>query len=228
MDTKPMMDFLASLAANNSLDWMHAHKAECKASTQDFENFVGELIVRLAVHNPRLLALRPGDLTFKLNRDTRFSADKSPYTPAFRAHISPSGKAPVPVGYFLMLSPGHSFLGGGLFASMFTDATAQIRDYITSNGDELAQIANELKTYGLTIDGEKLKNVPRGHDAEHPQAAFLKYKSWYLEDNVDDAIVRDGPRLLEYAEERFLLMEPFNAYLNKALEGWKMPERPGK
>lgn len=228
MDTKPMMDFLANLAANNSLDWMHAHKAECKAATQDFENFVGELTVRLAAHNPTLLALHPGDLTFKLNRDTRFSNDKSPYTPAFRAHISPAGKAPVPVGYFLMLTPGHSFLGGGLFASMFTDATAQVRDYIVTHGDELGQIADRLKAHGLIVDGDKLKNVPRGYDADHPQAEYLKFKSWYLEDSVEDSIVRDGARLLEHAEARFLLMEPFNAHLNKALTGWKMPERPSK
>lgn len=228
MDTRPMMDFLSNLAANNSLDWMHAHKAECKAATQNFETFVGELIVRLARHAPRLLDLRPGDLTFKLNRDTRFSKDKSPYTPAFRAHISPAGKAPVPVGYFLMLTPGHSFLGGGLFASMFTDATAQVRDYITAHGDELAQIADQLKADGFSVYGEKLKNVPRGYDAAHPQAEFLKNKSWYLEDSVTDSIVTDGPRLTEYAAQRFLLMEPFNAYLNKALIGWKLPERPSK
>lgn len=228
MDTGPMMDFLSSLAANNSLDWMHAHKAECKAATRDFETLVGELIIRLAEHDPALLSLRPGDLTFKLNRDTRFSTDKSPYTPAFRAHISPAGKAPVPVGYFLMLTPGHSFLGGGLFASMFTDATAQVRDYIAAHGDELAQISDKLAASGMHVDGEKLKNVPRGYDAAHPQAEYLKYKSWFLEDGVDDAIVRDGARLTDLAVERFLLMEPFNAYLNKALTGWKMPERPSK
>lgn len=78
------------------------------------------------------------------------------------------------------------------------------------------------------MDGEKLKNVPRGYEADHPQAEFLKFKSWCLEDSVADSIVNDGPQLLEYAAERFFLMEPFNAYLNKALTGWKMPERPSK
>lgn len=54
-----------------------------------------------------------GDLTFKLVRDTRFSRDKSPYNPAFRAHISSMGKLPIPVGYFIMIKPGNqSFLGG--------------------------------------------------------------------------------------------------------------------
>ena len=70
-------------------------------------------------------------------RDTRFSHDKSPYNPAFRAHIAPMGKLPVPVGYYLMLKPGgQSFLGGGLFADMFKDATRMVRDYIAEHGGE--------------------------------------------------------------------------------------------
>lgn len=50
----------------------------------------------------------PKDLTFKIVRDTRFSHDKSPYNPAFRAHISSKGEANfVPVGYYLMIKPGN-------------------------------------------------------------------------------------------------------------------------
>lgn len=226
METASMLHFLTELRANNTLDWMHAHKAEHKRAAADFETLVEELLLRLGKYDSTLLTLRAGDLTSRLNRDTRFSADKSPYTPAFRAHLSTGGKAPVPVGCFLMLTPGGSFLGGGLFASVFTDATQRIRDYTALHGAELAAIADKLHANGIEICGDKLKKVPRGYDVSHPQAEYLKHKSWYLEDRLEDSTVRDTSRFLDLAEARFLLMKPLNDYLNRALDGWQLPQRP--
>ena len=115
---------------------------------------------------------QPKDLTFKLVRDTRFSHDKSPYSPAFRVHISSGGKLPVPVGYYLMLKPGdQSFLGGGLFADMFKEATKMVRDHIAQNGDEWEEILREPAFRELfTVKGNALKNVPAGYEKEHTQA----------------------------------------------------------
>ena len=169
----------------------------------------------------------PKDLTFKIVRDTRFSHDKSPYLPAFRAHISAQGKLPVPVGYYLMIKPGgQSFLGGGLFADMFKDATAMIRDHISGNGEEWERIMHEpaFEKY-FTVKGTALKNVPAGYDKEHPQAEFLKYKSWYVEYFVSDSEVCSEEKFLKKAIEIFKAMKPFNDYLNKALEQFKMPTR---
>ena len=130
----------------------------------------------------------PKDLTFRLVRDTRFSHDKSPYNPAFRAHISSKGKLPVPVGYYLMIKPGgQSFLGGGLFADMFKDATTMVRDYISHNGRAWeAVIHDPAFEKHFTVKGTALKNVPAGYEKDHPQAEYLKYKSWYLEYPLSD------------------------------------------
>lgn len=121
----------------------------------------------------------PKELTFKMVRDTRFSHDKSPYNPAFRAHISSMGKLPIPVGYYLMIKPGgQSFLGGGLFADMFKDATRMVRDYISAHGAEWETIITALSFQKhFTVGGPALKNVPAGYEKEHPQAKYLKFKS---------------------------------------------------
>lgn len=103
------------------------------------------------------------------------------------------GKLPVPVGYYLMIKPGnHSFLDGGLFADMFRDATAMIRDYISRNGEEWEHIIHEpdFEKY-FTVQGTVLKNVPAGYEKEHPQANYLKFKSWYLEYPLKDEEVKD-------------------------------------
>ena len=184
-------------------------------------------ILEIGKFDSSILHNNPKDLTFKIVRDTRFSHDKSPYNPTFRAHISSKGKLPVPVGYYLMIKPDNqSFLGGGLFADMFKDATAMVRDSIVRNAEEWETIihAPEFVKY-FTVQGTALKNVPAGYEKEHPQAEYLKYKSWYLEYPIKDEELYDAETFLVKAAEIFRIMKPFNDYLNKALMGFQMPTR---
>ena len=183
MNTQRMIDYLSELQMNNNREWYHANKEAYKEANAAFEAFLQELILEIGKFDSSILHNSPKDLTFKLVRDTRFSHDKSPYNPAFRAHISAKGKLPVPVGYYVMIKPGgESFLGGGLFADMFKDATRMVRDYLVRNGEEWERILHEPEFEAIfTVQGSALKNVPAGYDKEHPQAEYLKYKSWYLE-----------------------------------------------
>ena len=227
MDTKWILKYLTDLSEHNNREWYHAHKAENKEANAQFEELIQTLILRIGEFDTSILHNQPKELTFKLVRDTRFSHDKSPYNPSFRAHIASKGKLPVPVGYYLMIKPGgRSFLGGGLFADMFKDATAMIRDYITEHGEEFEEIihAPEFQKY-FRVQGTSLKNVPAGYDKEHPQAEYLKFKSWYLEYSVADEVIADAEQFVEEVAKLFRIMKPFNDYLNKALEGFQMPTR---
>ncbi len=226
MNNRILLDYLAELSANNNREWYHAHKKENKEATAQFEELVQRLIYGIGTFDQSVLHNIPKELTFKLVRDTRFSHDKSPYNPSFRAHISSMGKLPVPVGYYVMIKPdGGTFLGGGLFADMFSSATGMVRDYIAAHPDEWTDIisAQEFKKY-FTVKGTALKNVPAGYDKEHPQAEYLKYKSWYLEYFLSDEEVCDEA-FLQKSVEIFKAMKPFNDFLNKALKEFKIPER---
>lgn len=227
MNTQMILDYLSALNANNNREWYHANKEEYRRANTEFEALLRALILEIGKFDSSILHNEPKDLTFKLVRDTRFSHDKSPYNPAFRAHISPKGKLPVPVGYYLMIKPGgQSFLGGGLFADMFKDATTMIRDSISQNGAEFEKIIHDpvFEKY-FTVQGTALKNVPAGYAKDHPQAAYLKYKSWYLEFPLKDDEVGDAEAFLAKAAGLFKIMKPFNDYLNSALAGFQMPER---
>lgn len=227
MNTQLILQYLTDLSENNNREWYHAHKPENKAANAEFEALVGELIARIGEFDSSVLHNEPKSLTFKLVRDTRFSHDKSPYNPAFRAHISSCGKLPVPVGYYLMIKPGgQSFLGGGLFAAIFKDATTMVRDHIAQNGKEFEAILNEPAFQEhFTVQGLALKNVPTGYDKSHPQAEYLKFKSWYLEYFIKDEELLNADAFLTKAAGLFRIMKPFNDYLNKALAGFQMPKR---
>lgn len=219
-----ILEFLTQLRQNNDLEWMREHKAFYQEAKEGFEQVVGSLIDRISIFDPSVCGHQPKELIFRLNRDTRFSADKSPYQPAFRAHISAGGRAPVPVGYFVCITPGASILGGGIFATQFSQATALIRQYIDSHSAEFLEIISDPEFTGsFEVLGEKLKNVPKGYDKEHPAAEYLKHKSWAIEYPIPDELWMDG--FLEKASGIFYKMKPFNDYLNKALVGFEMPKR---
>ena len=228
MNLSVILTYLRELDANNNREWYHAHKTEYKAACAEFESLLRTLIFQIGEFDPGILHNDPQKLTFKLTRDTRFSHDKSPYLPAFRAHIGAMGKLPVPVGYYIMMKPGQqSFLGGGLFADMFKDATAMVRDYISQHGPQWEQIINAPDfVKHFTVQGTALKNVPAGYDRDHPQAAFLKHKSWYLEYPIRDEQFIDADAFAAEAVEVFRLMKPFNDFLNQALAEFQMPARP--
>ena len=227
MNTSLIMDYLSALSINNNRDWYHANKEDYKKANAEFEKLLQALILEIGKFDNSILQNNPKDLTFKIVRDTRFSHDKSPYNPAFRAHISSKGKLPVPVGYYIMIKPGNqSFLGGGLFADMFKDAITMIRNYISQNGEEWEKIIHEpaFEKY-FTVQGTALKKVPAGYEKEHPQAEYLKFKSWYLEYPLKDEALNNAEAFVGRAAELFQIMKPFNDYLNRALSDFKMPER---
>ncbi len=101
-----------------------------------------------------------------------------------------------------------------------------VRNYIYAHGDEFAAIISDKDfTARFAVKGEALKNVPAGYDKDHPQAEYLKNKSWFLEYSVTDELINDAEDFTGSAARLFRLMKPFNDYLNKALIDFKMPER---
>ena len=112
-----------------------------------------------------------------------------------------------------MIKPnGGTFLSGGLFADMFSNATTMVRDYISEHFDEWHEIINAtgFKKY-FTVKGTTLKNVPSGYDKDHPQAEYLKYKSWYLEFFMTDEEVCNSEDFLQKSVEIFKAMKPFSS-----------------
>ncbi len=93
MNTQIIIDYLSALNTHNNREWYHANKEDYKNANTEFEGLLKALILEIGKFDSSILHNNPKDLTFKIVRDTRFSHDKSPYNPAFRAHISSKGKA---------------------------------------------------------------------------------------------------------------------------------------
>ncbi|MDR3361443.1 MAG: DUF2461 domain-containing protein [Desulfovibrio sp.] len=223
-----MLEYLSALESNNNREWYHANKDQFQKANAVFEQLVEKLVISIGQFDAAIIHHIPKELTFRLARDTRFSNDKPPYNPTFRACIAPAGKLPIPVGYYIAIAPDNrSFLGGGLHEAVFKDATIKIRDYIVGHGSKFESIINNKDFLAhFSVKGEALKNVPRGYDETHPQAEYLKLKTWYIQfPLLDNSILSED--FVEEAVRIFHVMKPFNDYLNTALKGVQMPNRAG-
>lgn len=224
MSTIQMVEFLKQLEKNNSFTWMHDHQMDYKQAKQDFIDLATEVLFELGKKDDTYLQVDAKKRMGRLVRDTRFSKDKTPYNPRFMLHMSPYGNEPIPCGPFLCLKAENSIVGGGLFLSTFAPATQKIREAIDKNSNEFTDIIKALKQHNIQILGESLKRVPKPFDPNHPLADYLKYKSWYVEVPIDNAI--DEKEMIQSILYACDLVTPLNEFLNHALGDLRLPKRP--
>jgi len=157
-------DFYERLEADNSRSFWSAHKAE-------YERFVREPMLALADELEDEFG--PAHL-FRPNRDTRFSADKSPYKTHQGLFIS---RVPG-TGFYVQVSADGVLASGG-FHSHGPDQIERFRRAVASEGTgtELASIVAGLSRNGLEVGGDQLKTRPRGIPADHPRVDLLRYRS---------------------------------------------------
>lgn len=223
-----VMQFLKELEQHNNKEWFHSHKKEYEQAKTCFCELLERILIEVGKTDPSVDELEARRLLGRINRDTRFGADKSPYHTSFRAHISPCASAPIPCAYFINVQPcDNTIVGGGLFAHMFKDATSMIRQAIVDHPQEFIYIVeNEIFKKHFTLLGLKLKKVPNGYDADSAISEYLKHKSWFIECHIEDKDLVDDDVFVHKAVELCAAMKPFNDFLNVALTDFKMPARP--
>lgn len=210
---KEVMQFLAQLAANNNKEWMDAHKQAYQDARKRFIEVVDQLLVGMSGFEPRMSELKAKDCIFRINRDIRFSNNKSPYKNNFGAYFAPGGKNVVAPGYYIHIQPGQSFFGGGIYMPD-GETIKKIRQEIDYNPDELLNLLQqpEFHEWFGSLTGEQLKTAPKGYPADHPNIHLLRMKSFIAMKSLTDAQVT-GERLVETVVRGFQVMKPLNDYL---------------
>lgn len=209
--------FLAELARNNERDWFQANKGRYATEVEGpFLAFLAELEPRLSkisrhfVVDPR----RTGGSMFRIYRDTRFSADKTPYKTHVAAQFSHEARSKdrsVP-GFYLHLAPDESLGGGGLYHPE-PGALGQVRDRIAGKPKEWEAV---LKG-GLPIQGDTLKRPPAGFDPAHRFVDALKRKDHYTMVGFTAKEVQ-APGFLDRYVDSCAEVAPLMKFLARALE----------
>lgn len=218
MDVKQMHNFLSGLAANNSKEWMDAHKSDYMTAKQNFIDLVQHLINKTAPKDPEVASEEAKKCIFRLNRDVRFSNNKDPYKTNFGGSISKGGRKTGNPGYYIHIMPGNNFAGGGLYHPM-PDALKKIRQEIDYNADELRGIMNS-KYFKSVFDepyDDKVKTAPKGFSKDNPNIDLLRYKSFiYMRKFTDkEAQSSEFPDLIQ---ETFTTIKPYLDFLRRGLD----------
>jgi len=177
------LNFLKALKKNNNKAWFDLHRKSYEEAKNDFVAFIQAVIELQAKNDPTIGSLQAKQCIFRINRDIRFSKDKSPYKTVMGASIKRGGRKSVFGGYYFHCQPGDSFVGGGLWIPMPPDLK-KVRQEIEYGLDEFKKILSSKKfttTYGKTLyQGEEsvLGRIPQGFDKDSPAAEYLKMKSF--------------------------------------------------
>ena len=232
--TAASLRFLRDLARNNKKPWFEAHRDEYEADVRaPMRALIEEMDVRFARFAPELTG-DPKRSMFRINRDIRFSKDKSPYkTHAacwFRhsaADHRVGGDAEAgSAGLYFHLQPRKSFVGAGIWMPP-RPALDKIRDAIADDPKAFGRIiesAAARRRFGGLDDEAMLKRMPRGFSEDHPAARWLRYQSFTIGRQLSDREVL-SQRLADGLEKDFRLMLPLVRWLNGAL-GLRPASRP--
>ena len=220
MLSKETIQFLDDLKANNNRDWFLENKKRYEAFKKDYQQLASDLLDVLKPLDPSLEMLEVKNCTFRINRDIRFSKDKTPYKAHLGFWFSSGAKGQNRSGYYIHLDKEGSFIAGGLYCPE-ADDLKKMRKEIAYFHDDLEAILNEKnfkKEFNDFDRNEKntLKNPPRGYEKEHPAIEFLKLKSFETSQKIDFSAVSKKD-FVEIMSKKLIVLKPLNDFINRAL-----------
>lgn len=216
------IQFLKTLSKNNNKVWFDAHRDQYLDAKKDFENLVSALITKTATFDSDVKDLQVKECVFRINRDIRFSKNKTPYKTNMGASINRGGKKSIYAGYYFHAEPGgKSFAGGGIWMPMAPELK-KIRQEIDYCFDEFKNIVKAKSFVSEYKELEnssemKLNNLPRGYDKENPAGEYLKFKSLVATKYIPDAVLTSN-KLQDTIIKAFKALTPLTKFINKAIE----------
>lgn len=204
--------FFAALAANNEKPWFNEHRG-------DFVRYVQEPMVALATGlaptmtqiDPNFV-VAPGKIISRIHRDTRFSADKSPYRT--NMWLGYTNKLPGwesrPGFYFDLGLEGYSF-GMGYYVAK-REVMDGFREKIRKHSDEFLKMVSPILEHGFHIEGETYKR-PLAPELDPALSQWYERKSFYLDITCQHDKTLFSSTLLDYLKEAFSVLAPLYSYL---------------
>jgi uncharacterized protein (TIGR02453 family) len=214
---KTFPDFFQALAKNNTTKWFDKNRKTYESEVKrPFEAFTREMLERIGAVDPEVrIAAR--DAISRINRDTRFSKDKSPYNLHLTAAISKFGRANREYpGILFRVSHTGVVVFGGLYAPA-TPTLAAVRALLVEDGKALTKATRKkafVQHYG-ELRGEAMKRVPpelRAAVAKDPRVGL---KRFYYRAELPAKLVTSKD-LCDVLMEHWRAARPVNTFLQRA------------
>ncbi len=218
--TKDTVRFFNGLRRNNTREWFERNRPIYEEHVMGpAKSFVVAVGRRLHEISPRILAVpKVNKSIFRLNRDTRFSLDPSPYKTNLGLYFWEGPRSRMESsGFYFHLEPPEMWLGVGIY--MFTDPLMTLfrRAAVDPKlGKELERITAELAAKpDVELGGQHYKRIPAGYNPDHPNAELLKHNGLYAGYNMNIPEEFYSAALVDFCHERFAAVAPLHRWLVK-------------
>ncbi|HWE24443.1 MAG TPA: DUF2461 domain-containing protein [Myxococcales bacterium] len=221
---KEGVSFLAQLARHNERDWFEAHRAVWDDQiVPAMLSWCSQLCEVLRDVMPRLVFVpRVGGSLYRLNRDIRFSRDKSPYKTHVAALLWEGGDKHDAPGIYLHIAPSEVLFGGGMWIFEQEGRLDRYRKRLQDerSAQRLESALSQARKAGLAIEAaEKLKRPPRPFTPEHPRAELSLYKGLTVGKRSTPAAWLHSAEALKRSEAVARAYAPLHAWLRDELCG---------
>lgn len=225
--SREALKFFAGLEKNNTREWFEEHKRTYLDRVKaPMEELVVALSARMARYAPDYVT-EPKSAIYRIYRDTRFSANKTPYKTNCGALFFRSDLGKNQAGaFYLEISHKHVGVAGGLYM-LEPDSLRAVREYLREHWEELDSLLSHgpLKSSMGGLQGESLSRPPKGYPADHPAIETIKAKQWYFWRELPASLAL-SPKLLDDVSGRFEKMAPVVEFLNRPLVALKNRQKP--
>lgn len=212
------ISFFRSLRRNNRREWFQPRKELYEKHVKTPMTELVHVVNReLASWAPAYVA-DPQKAIYRIYRDTRFSADKTPYKDHIAAVFPMRGlEKHAGAGFYFSVSDKEVEVAGGVYMPGPEQLLA-IRTHLVGQHEEFRRIVENRPLRRLMGDlkGEQLSRVPKGFAAEHPASDLVRYKQWLYYVLLEPDLV-STPRLAGEVVKRFRAMLPLVEFLNAPL-----------
>jgi uncharacterized protein (TIGR02453 family) len=208
--------FLQNLSQNNTKAYFDQHKDEYKTLQTEFNGFVEQLLHEIYLFDNQIQMLTAKDCTYRINRDIRFSNNKTPYKTWMGAYISPNGRATSKPAYFFRITAeGKLRVGVGHWIHDTKDLF-RVRTNVLEHAQELTTIlsSKEIQKHFDGLYDWQTTRAPRGFDKTDPSIHLALYKSYACIKEIDISN-SDYTKLKKTLLTIFKSSKPFIDYLRK-------------
>ena len=211
------LDFLKDLRKNNNRDWFHSNKKRYETDLKKpFAALITSLI-EVAKEIDPLVEIQAKDAIFRINRDTRFSKDKTPYKTHVGAIISRFGRKQKEFpGYYVHIEAGRLMLGGGAYF-LPTDLLKKVREHIITHPAAFEKIINDqhfVEKYEH-VQGNKNKRIPKEmREAATKQPLIFNKQFYYMAELPPKIAIND--EFIEFVRLYFQAGAALNQFIATA------------
>lgn len=218
--SKAFIDFFKELSENNTTAWFAEHKKDYETHVKKpFALLVEDIIKRIQKHQPEV-QIKASDAIFRINKDIRFSKDKTPYNTHVSANISSQGrKSKEEPGFYFQLSPAGIMIYGGAYM-VETENLQNLRSHIAANLKKFATLYNDtvFKEKFGEIQGEKNKKLPDEFKAIVDKEPLIANKQFYFGAELKPKFITQDD-LPDILMEYYKAGKKMNDFLKEGLKG---------